>query len=145
MKNEATPSGEQDGKPSTKPSSTSPLPTFIMEKLTKAEAGEALSEAWIARDEAWTAYGKVCEALSEADAAYHKAWAAHDKAEKAYDKVTESRQEKAKHILAFLVVCHADQYTGLDDPMADDCSKWIANLTDDELYNLVLAAYREGI
>ena len=59
--------------------------------------------------------------------------------------MTLSQKEKAKHLLAFLVDCHAEQYTGLDDPMADDCNDWIGSLTDDELCDLVLAAYREGI
>lgn len=40
---------------------------------------------------------------------------------------------------------HANVYTGMDDDMADRCDDWIANLTDKEITDLVLACFHEGI
>ena len=55
------------------------------------------------------------------------------------------QKEKAQALLAFLEAAHAEQYTGLDDPMCVDCNDWISSLTDDEVCELVLAVFREGI
>lgn len=55
------------------------------------------------------------------------------------------RKEKARALWEFLAYCHATQYTGLDDGMPDDCNDWIDNLTEDELCDLVLSTYKEGL
>ena len=55
------------------------------------------------------------------------------------------QKEKANALLAFLEYAHAEQYHGLDDDMPDDCNEWIGSLTDDEVCDLVLAVYRNGI
>ena len=39
----------------------------------------------------------------------------------------------SKCFLDFLIDKHAEQYTGLDDEMPDNCSEWIADLSVDEL------------
>ena len=54
-------------------------------------------------------------------------------------------KEKAKALLDFLQNAHAEQYHGLDDDMPDDCNDWIEKLTDDELCELVLATFHDGI
>ena len=55
------------------------------------------------------------------------------------------QKEKANALLQFLEYAHAEQYSGLDDEMADDCNEWISSLSDDEVSELVLAAFREGL
>jgi hypothetical protein len=54
-------------------------------------------------------------------------------------------QEQAKALLELLRSAHAVQYTGLDDEMPDDCNDWIESLSDDEICELVLAVYHEGL
>lgn len=54
-------------------------------------------------------------------------------------------KEKAQALLTFLQNCHAEQYTGLDDDMIDDCDDWISGLSDDEVSELVLSTFRNGI
>tara|TARA_R100001530_G_C4284265_1_gene146383 strand:+ start:530 stop:703 length:174 start_codon:yes stop_codon:yes gene_type:complete len=54
-------------------------------------------------------------------------------------------KEKSEALLTFFINAHADQYIGLDDPMCDDCNDWISALTDDEVCELVLETFREGI
>lgn len=54
-------------------------------------------------------------------------------------------RDKAKALTTFLEWAHAEQYTGLDDEMPDDFSDWIGNLTEDELCDLVLSTFKEGI
>lgn len=49
------------------------------------------------------------------------------------------------HILEFFIDKHAEQYQGLDDEMPDDCNDWIAGLSDDEVCEMVLSAFRKGI
>lgn len=55
------------------------------------------------------------------------------------------QKEKANALLAFLEYAHAEQYAGLDDEMPDHCNEWIGNLKDDEVCDLVLAVFREGL
>ena len=52
---------------------------------------------------------------------------------------------KAKALLELLQEAHADQYTGLDDEMPDDCNNWISNLTDDEVADICISVFRSGI
>lgn len=54
-------------------------------------------------------------------------------------------KEKANALLAFLEYAHAEQYQGLDDEMPDHCNEWIASLTEDEVCDLVLPVFREGL
>ena len=54
-------------------------------------------------------------------------------------------KDKAKALNEYLEWCHAEQYTGLDDEMGEDCGDWIGNLTEDELCDLVISTFREGI
>lgn len=54
-------------------------------------------------------------------------------------------KEKASALLTLLQNAHAEQYQGLDDEMADDCNEWIGNLTDDEVSEIVLAVYHNGL
>ena len=55
------------------------------------------------------------------------------------------QKEQAKYLLELLRSAHAVQYAGLDDDMADDCNDWIGNLEDDELCDIVLKIYHDGI
>ena len=53
--------------------------------------------------------------------------------------------EKAEALLTILQNAHAEQYTGLDDEMPDDCNNWISDLTDDDVSEIVLSVFRKGI
>lgn len=55
------------------------------------------------------------------------------------------KKEQAKALLDLLSSAHAEQYSGLDDEMADDCSDWISSLKEDEVTEIVLAVFRNGI
>lgn len=55
------------------------------------------------------------------------------------------RQEKAKALHELLAWAHAEQYTGLDDEMPDDCSDWIGSLTEEEVSEIALSVFREGL
>ncbi len=55
------------------------------------------------------------------------------------------KKERAQALLTFLKWCHAEDYTGTDDDMPDHCNDWISDLTDDEVRDLVLSTFREGI
>ena len=59
--------------------------------------------------------------------------------------MTLMHKEKAKALLDLLSWAHAEQYQGLDDEMIDDCNDWIASLTDDEVANICISTFREGI
>jgi len=59
--------------------------------------------------------------------------------------MTLMHKDKSKALNEYLEWCHAEQYTGLDDEMGDDCCDWIDGLTEDELCNLVLQTYKEGL
>ena len=56
--------------------------------------------------------------------------------------MTLMQNEKAKALHDLLSWAHAEQYTGLDDPMADDYEQWIGNLTDDEVMQIALSTYK---
>ena len=55
------------------------------------------------------------------------------------------KKERAQALLTFLKWCHAEDYAGTDDDMSDHCNDWISDLTDDEVRDLVLSTFREGI
>lgn len=55
------------------------------------------------------------------------------------------QNEKSRALLDLLTAAHAEEYHGLDDDMPDACNDWIADLTDDELCDIVLAVYHSGI
>lgn len=55
------------------------------------------------------------------------------------------QKEQAKALLDLLTIAHAVQYAGLDDDMADNCDDWIGNLTDDEVCDIVLKVFHEGL
>jgi hypothetical protein len=55
------------------------------------------------------------------------------------------QKKQAEALLSFLEYAHADQYIGLDDDMPDDCSKFIANMTEDEVITLIVSVYRNGL
>jgi hypothetical protein len=55
------------------------------------------------------------------------------------------QKEQAKALLELLQSAHAVQYTGLDDEMADDCNDWISSLTDDEVADICMKVFKEGI
>lgn len=59
--------------------------------------------------------------------------------------MTINHKEKAKALLNLLQEAHAEQYTGLDDEMADDCNDWISGLTDDEVADICVSTFRAGI
>ena len=54
-------------------------------------------------------------------------------------------KEKAEALETLLEWAHAEQYTGLDDDMPDACGDWIGELTDDEVCEIVLSVFHEGI
>ena len=54
-------------------------------------------------------------------------------------------KEKAAALLELLRLEHATQYTGTDDMMIDDCNDWIGALTDDEVSEICVSTFREGI
>lgn len=54
-------------------------------------------------------------------------------------------KEKAQALLTLLEWAHAEQYTGLDDDMIDDCNDWISGLTDDEVADIAIRTFLEGI
>lgn len=55
------------------------------------------------------------------------------------------QKEKAAALLELLRSAHAEQYSGLDDEMPDDCEEWISNLTDDEISEICVVVYHKGI
>ena len=55
------------------------------------------------------------------------------------------QKEKSQALLTLLENAHAEQYTGLDDEMIDDCNDWISGLTDDEVASICISVFREGI
>ena len=59
--------------------------------------------------------------------------------------MTVFRKEQAQALLTLLQNAHAVQYTGLDDDMTDDCDDWIGALTDDEVADICISGFREGI
>ena len=59
--------------------------------------------------------------------------------------MTMFHEKKAVALLELLQYAHAEQYTGLDDEMPDDCDDWISSLSDDELSEIIINVYREGI
>lgn len=54
-------------------------------------------------------------------------------------------KEKAKALIDLLSWAHAEQYVGTDDNMIDDCDDWIGALTDEEVTEIVLSTFHEGI
>jgi hypothetical protein len=54
-------------------------------------------------------------------------------------------KEKAQALLTLLQNAHAEQYTGLDDDMSDDCNEWISGLTEDDIGTIVVEVFRNGI
>lgn len=54
-------------------------------------------------------------------------------------------KERSKALLDFLGWAHAEEYTGVDDDMLDACNDWISGLTDDEVTDLVLETFHEGL
>ena len=56
-----------------------------------------------------------------------------------------SHKEKAQALLTLLENEFAEDYAGLDDDMPDATNDWISGLTDDELCEIVLHVFREGI
>lgn len=59
--------------------------------------------------------------------------------------MTLMHSEKAKALQDLLSWAHAEQYTGIDDDMPDDCNDWIAGLTEDEVAEIAVSVFREGI
>ena len=59
--------------------------------------------------------------------------------------MTTMHKEKAEALLSLLSWAHAEQYTVLDDEMIDDCSDWVGNLTEDEISDIVLSVYQQGL
>lgn len=55
------------------------------------------------------------------------------------------QKDKAASLLTLLQNAHAEQYVGTDDCMPDDCDDWIGNLTDDELCDIVLSVFHQGL
>ena len=59
--------------------------------------------------------------------------------------VNMKNKNKADALLEFLEWCHADDYMGTDDDMSDHCNDWISGLSDDEVAELAISTFREGI
>lgn len=55
------------------------------------------------------------------------------------------KKEKSQALFDLLKWAHAEQYMGTDDMMIDDCNDWIGGLTDDEVAEICVAVFREGI
>lgn len=55
------------------------------------------------------------------------------------------QKDKSKALNDLLSWAHAEQYTGLDDEMIDDCNDWIGNLTEEEICEIVLSVFRQGL
>jgi hypothetical protein len=55
------------------------------------------------------------------------------------------KKDKAQALLELLSIAHADDYMGTDDMMIDSCNDWIADLTDEEICEIVLNIYHAGI
>ena len=55
------------------------------------------------------------------------------------------KNTKAEALFNFLRECHAEDYAGLDDEMSDSLDNWISGLTDDELSDIVISTFREGL
>ena len=54
-------------------------------------------------------------------------------------------KDKAKALWDLLSWAHSEQYRGTDDMMIDDCNDWIGSLTDDEVAQICISTFREGI
>lgn len=55
------------------------------------------------------------------------------------------QKDKAQALLTLLEHAHAEQYTGLDDEMGENCDEWISGLSDDEVADICIKVFREGI
>ena len=55
------------------------------------------------------------------------------------------QKEQSQALLSLLQSVHAEHYQGLDDEMVDDCNEWIGSLTDEELCEIVLDIFRNGL
>lgn len=54
-------------------------------------------------------------------------------------------KEKAKALLDLLEYEFASDYMGTDDDMSDRCNAWISSLTDNEVADICISAFRAGI
>ncbi len=54
-------------------------------------------------------------------------------------------KERAKALWDLLSWAHAEQYSGTDDCMIDDCEDWIGDLTDEEVAAIAIETFRNGL
>ena len=54
-------------------------------------------------------------------------------------------KEKAKALLTLLEYEHSTEYMGTDDDMSDKFNGWLSSLDEEEICQIILSVFREGI
>ena len=55
------------------------------------------------------------------------------------------QKENAQALYTILRNEHAKSYSGLDDEMGEHCDEWISDLSEDEVADICISIFRNGI
>ena len=59
--------------------------------------------------------------------------------------MTTLQKEKASALRTLLEYEHATEYMGTDDDMSDKFNDWLSSLDEEEICQIILSVFREGI